>query len=157
MWAEEIGIAYPKEEIYNMWETVLLNQFHDILPGTSIKEVYEVTKSEYAEIESQIKNLTDERIKALAGHVHGDLVLFNTLSFVRDDIAVVDMDIDAPSLVDEKGNIVPLQRTHDDKLMPRGRYSSEGIQTYDISSQKADGENVFSILRCMKPHAIRLQ
>lgn len=146
VWAEEIGIAYPKEEIYNMWETVLLNQFHDILPGTSIKEVYEVTKREYAEIESQIKNLTDERIKALAGHVHGDLVFFNTLSFVRDDIAVVDMDIDAPSLVDEKGNIVPLQRTHDDKLIAYVEgVPAKGYKAYDISSQKTDVKEVFNI------------
>ena len=33
-----------------MWKTVLLNQFHDILPGSSIHEVYEVTKREYEEL-----------------------------------------------------------------------------------------------------------
>ncbi|MCC9085645.1 hypothetical protein LOS25_15685 [Enterococcus faecium] len=33
--------AYPKVEIFNMWETVLRNQFHDIIPGSSIKEVYQ--------------------------------------------------------------------------------------------------------------------
>ena len=31
-----------------MWKAILLNQFHDILPGSSIHEVYEVTKAEYA-------------------------------------------------------------------------------------------------------------
>ncbi len=146
VWAEKLGIPYPKEEIYNMWETVLLNQFHDILPGTSIKEVYEVTKKEYEEVESQIKALIDERIGALARYTQGDLVLFNTLSFVRDDIAAIDIDIDASSLVDGEGNVIPLQRTHDDKLIAYVEgIPAKGYKTYDISSQKADGENVFSI------------
>ena len=33
-----------------MWEMILTNQFHDILPCSSIHEVYEQTKKEYAEI-----------------------------------------------------------------------------------------------------------
>lgn len=36
--------SYPVEELDSMWKLVLLNQFHDILPGSAIHEVYEVTK-----------------------------------------------------------------------------------------------------------------
>ena len=39
--------AYPKSELDRMWEMILTNQFHDILPGSSIKEVYDQTKKEY--------------------------------------------------------------------------------------------------------------
>ncbi len=46
--AAKKGVAYPAEQLEKMWKTVLLNQFHDILPGSSIAEVYEVTKKEYA-------------------------------------------------------------------------------------------------------------
>ena len=45
--AEE-RMDYPLEELEAMWKTVLLNQFHDILPGSAIHEVYEVTKQENA-------------------------------------------------------------------------------------------------------------
>lgn len=31
--AEEKGVSYPKEELERMWKVILLNQFHDILPG----------------------------------------------------------------------------------------------------------------------------
>ena len=31
--------TYPREELRRLWQTLLLNQFHDILPGTSITEV----------------------------------------------------------------------------------------------------------------------
>lgn len=58
--------AYPAAEIDGLWHGILINQFHDILPGSSIHEVYEVTKKEYAEMEAQIGRLEEERIKALA-------------------------------------------------------------------------------------------
>ena len=37
-------VAYPEAEIDKLWHGILINQFHDILPGSSIHEVYEVTK-----------------------------------------------------------------------------------------------------------------
>ncbi|WP_421760860.1 alpha-mannosidase [Devosia sp.] len=44
------GQNYPAEQINTMWETVLINQFHDILPGTSIAEVYVDSDAEYGEL-----------------------------------------------------------------------------------------------------------
>ena len=43
------GGGYPQAEINNGWETILLNQFHDIIPGSSIFEVYEDSDADYAE------------------------------------------------------------------------------------------------------------
>nr|AIA86403.1 alpha-mann_mid [uncultured Roseburia sp.] len=47
------GIPYPKDKLDSMWKTVLRNQFHDILPGSAIEEVYEVTKAEYGQIKKK--------------------------------------------------------------------------------------------------------
>jgi len=44
------NISYPKEEIDKNWKKLLRNEFHDILPGSSIKEVYEDTEKELKEI-----------------------------------------------------------------------------------------------------------
>ncbi len=41
------GIAYPKARIDQLWKTLLINQFHDIIPGSSICEVYQRTEGEY--------------------------------------------------------------------------------------------------------------
>ena len=49
-----------------MWKTILLNEFHDILPGSSIHEVYEVTKAEYAALEEKIAHMEKERLALLA-------------------------------------------------------------------------------------------
>ncbi len=40
---------YPAAALDRLWKTLLINQFHDILPGSSIRAVYETTEKEYAE------------------------------------------------------------------------------------------------------------
>ena len=47
-------LPYPADETDRLWKGILINQFHDILPGSSIHEVYEVTKQEYAAMEEKI-------------------------------------------------------------------------------------------------------
>ena len=42
--------AYPAAELEAAWKLVLLNQFHDIIPGSSVREVYEDSDQDYAEI-----------------------------------------------------------------------------------------------------------
>src|SRR5690606_5564183 len=44
------GAPYPYEELDAAWETVLLQQFHDILPGTSIAWVHREAERRYAEV-----------------------------------------------------------------------------------------------------------
>ena len=116
-----LGLEYDAEEIYNSWETILLNQFHDILPGSSIKEVYEVTKVEYADLEKRAAERIQEKITAIANAVkakENDLVLFNSLSFDRSDAAVIPSEgfEGVTAFTDAAGNSYPVQRTEDNKL-----------------------------------------
>ena len=83
--AAKKGVAYPAEQLEKMWKTVLLNQFHDILPGSSIAEVYEVTKKEYAELAEEGNALLQERMQAVAGEGDG-VTVFNTTGFASRDI-----------------------------------------------------------------------
>ncbi len=107
----ENTLPYPAEELEKMWKTTLLNQFHDILPGSSIHEVYEVTKAEYAEIAEKLQKLSGERLKALSGE-GGSVLLFNTTGAVRDDIVFLGA-CDAGALVDGEGHAYPVQQTAD--------------------------------------------
>lgn len=50
------GMAYPSETLAEFWELVLINQFHDILPGTSIPEVYVDSDDEYHKIFSTLSS-----------------------------------------------------------------------------------------------------
>ena len=56
------GYVYPREELDRIWKTLLLNQFHDILPGSAIAWVHRQAREEYAR---DIAHLRD--IAAAAG------------------------------------------------------------------------------------------
>ncbi|MDR0464045.1 MAG: hypothetical protein LBG94_02895, partial [Treponema sp.] len=88
-------LPYPKAALDEMWETLLLNQFHDILPGSSIKEVYDVTKLEYAQLYEKASALINERLNFLSGLSAGDLLIVNTLGFTRDDILEISCELNA--------------------------------------------------------------
>ena len=60
------GIEYPKEELEKLWKEVLLYQFHDIIPGSSIKRVYDETDVRYAYIDGEIKRIEREAFSAIS-------------------------------------------------------------------------------------------
>lgn len=124
----ENKIAYPTEELDKIWKTVLINQFHDILPGSSIKEVYEVTKEEYAEIAEKMEAMEAERTKALAGDGEG-VTIFNTTGKTRNDIVKLGS-IDAEALQDEAGNVYPVQKTKDGAVVYVENLPSKGYKTF---------------------------
>lgn len=85
------GAEYKKDELYSLWDTVLLNQFHDIIPGSSIKEVYEDSHRQYAEITEKAENELSESLRLLADNTsasQGTLV-YNSLGFERTDVITV--------------------------------------------------------------------
>jgi alpha-mannosidase len=71
------------------WKKILLNQFHDILPGTCVAEVYEECERDYAEIFALGKGLIAESTALLTsknGPAEGKgsfITVFNTLSWSR--------------------------------------------------------------------------
>src|SRR5829696_6386749 len=60
------GAEYPREELERLWKTVLLNQFHDILPGSSISEVYRDTHRELEEAVAVAEKRRDHALLELA-------------------------------------------------------------------------------------------
>jgi alpha-mannosidase len=60
------GHAYPREDIGKAWELICLNQFHDILPGSSIGPVYVDSTRDYQIIHELGKKVRDEALTALA-------------------------------------------------------------------------------------------
>src|SRR5215204_6993508 len=59
------GAPYPAEELERLWKVLLLNQFHDILPGTSISEVYQDAHRQLEETVSGAERLRDEALHGL--------------------------------------------------------------------------------------------
>ncbi len=59
------GLVYPAAELERLWKLVLLNQFHDIIPGSSIAEVYEDSAVQYAEVLANGAALREQALSAL--------------------------------------------------------------------------------------------
>jgi alpha-mannosidase len=129
----DAGLAYPVDALDALWKTLLLNQFHDILPGSSIKEVYDVTKIEYEQMQETAEALLTERITALAKQ--GDsAVLFNTLDGTRDDLVLIP-GIDGSLLAGPDGQKYPLQQTKDGALAFVKGIPSKGYQSYKVLTE----------------------
>ena len=135
--AKKKGISYPKETLERMWKVILLNQFHDILPGSAIHEVYEVSKKEYEELLCKAHELIGERTKALAGEGDG-ITVFNTLGFVRDDVVTLPEGCDAEALEDADGVIYPVQHTNDGAVVSLKKLPSKGSRTYKKAKIEKD-------------------
>lgn len=67
------GVEYPQRELDEAWRTVLLQQFHDILPGTSIAWVHEEAEERYREVERALESLIGRALAALAGEGDAEL------------------------------------------------------------------------------------
>lgn len=62
------GLAdYPADQLTRVWKTVLLQQFHDILPGSSIAWVHREAADNYALLEAELEELITHRLSLLGG------------------------------------------------------------------------------------------
>ena len=76
---------YDEVGIQNTWSRVLHNQFHDIIPGSSIREVYDGTDMDYRQIFSYCDTLIAGKLKGLARGVRAEkgTLVYNSLGFQR--------------------------------------------------------------------------
>ncbi len=70
-----LGRPYPRAELKELWELVLLQQFHDILPGSSIAWVHADAERNYAAIAERAERLVTEAGEALVGRGEQALLL----------------------------------------------------------------------------------
>ena len=79
------GTDYPYETLDRIWKLVLLQQFHDILPGSSIHWVHREAAANYAAVAAELEELIADAVRALAGD--GDVRLaFNTAPHARNGV-----------------------------------------------------------------------
>jgi alpha-mannosidase len=82
---------YPQESLERLWKVILLNQFHDIIPGSSINRVYKECHLQYdaAEVElKELRKLGESKLVELAttNKNKSGLLVYNSLSWNREEI-----------------------------------------------------------------------
>lgn len=75
------NFAYPHADLNRAWQLLCLNHFHDILPGSSIGEVYVESLGHHAEIARIAQSVQDAALGAFGAE--GGLIVFNPTSFPR--------------------------------------------------------------------------
>ncbi|HEV3101566.1 MAG TPA: glycoside hydrolase family 38 C-terminal domain-containing protein [Candidatus Dormibacteraeota bacterium] len=85
MWSVASGGAYPTKELGALWRTLLLNQFHDILPGSSIDWVYEEAERDLAHVMERAAGIGESAMSAIVGEGE-QLVAFNSTSHPRTEV-----------------------------------------------------------------------
>lgn len=94
------GTAYPKTELEDAWKKVLFNQFHDILPGTSVPEVFAEANQAWQEVEQVGAEALDGALRAIASHIAFPdppqpdalpVIVFNSLNWQRSEVVTVSL------------------------------------------------------------------
>ncbi|WP_017655007.1 alpha-mannosidase [Fortiea contorta] len=89
------GAKYPQVEIEQAWKQVLFQQFHDILPGSSITQVYQDALPEWQQVETVGTKILQESLLAIASHAilppppHPQaqaIFIFNALNWERSQV-----------------------------------------------------------------------
>ncbi|MEH2260407.1 alpha-mannosidase [Nostoc sp.] len=92
------GVTYPKAEIEVAWKLVLFQQFHDILPGSSITQVYTDALPQWQQVEQVGTKILQESLLAIASHITLSeppkpdslpIFVFNSLNWQRSEVVFV--------------------------------------------------------------------
>ncbi|MEH2029542.1 MAG: alpha-mannosidase [Nostoc sp.] len=92
------GVTYPKAEIEAAWKLVLFQQFHDILPGSSITQVYTDALPQWQQVEQLGTKILQESLLAIASHITLSeppkpdslpIFVFNSLNWQRSEVISV--------------------------------------------------------------------
>ena len=73
--AVRTGFSYPAAELKRLWRLVLLQQFHDILPGSSIAWVHQDAERNYAAVGAQLEVIIADAAAAVLGAGDTDFLL----------------------------------------------------------------------------------
>ncbi|MCX6557139.1 MAG: glycosyl hydrolase-related protein [Candidatus Aminicenantes bacterium] len=155
-----LGGKYPKEKMEENWKSALTLQFHDILPGSSITPVYRDALETFKTVQEDLGRLKDGALEKIASNINTaalpgtPLLVFNPLSWERDDVVTLSIPISAISflkgyhdlqLLDEVGHDIVFQ------ISPMESCSCREIEISFIASKVPPlGYRVYSLVPAPK-------
>ena len=105
--------AYPGAELERLWKLVLLNQFHDIIPGSSVREVYVDSDRDYAEIRASGAKLVEAALVRIGSKMDtsgmsSPMAVFHN-STVPSQVSVPWSDAEVPNSIETPDAVLPVQ------------------------------------------------
>ena len=122
LWSSLSG-TYDREKFQRLWKVVLKDQFHDVLPGSAIRDVYKVAYKELEDVIGEAKRLKEEALRKMIGDGN-DLFVCNSLPWERTE------------LVDAEGSMVLT------KAVPMGCTKVLPVENNRVSVREENGSLV---------------
>lgn len=126
--------CYPSEEFLRIWKLMLLNQFHDILPGSCIKEAADDALQSYKDILQSTRQIFDASCSKVFSQLNGKdsvakPVLVNTLCWPRTEVVTISDNLWGRLSVEEKSS-VNTQSAKDGNTLALVSVPSMGISAF---------------------------
>ena len=150
--------GYKNEiQFEKLWKILLKNQFHDILTGSCVRDVYEDAIEDYLSLETELQNIEKNIFSYFNNNIHVDnneLLVFNPNSFQWDDLLSLDQNYINKNYNSIKMNdeIVPLQRD-DDKLY----FKANNLKQFEINKIKLSKNNIQKYENNLKSNKYKLE
>lgn len=103
-----LGGEYAQNQLHDAWECVLLHQFHDIIPGSSIREVYEDSHVNYTKAEAKANEVRDNALATIVKEEMNVYSVYSTNSFGGKELVWIPETAEG-NFVDENGNLLETQ------------------------------------------------
>ena len=138
-----VDYAYPHAELKRAWQLLCLNQFHDILPGSSISEVYADSAQDYKTIYEIGDQVRAQALGTVAERLPlgSDFIVMNPTSFGGRNIALLPERLAAGETIVETANdlLLRTQTVHDGTLVELPEMAALGVAGLSICNKPATG------------------
>ena len=135
--ATMFGRKYNSAALEDAWRLTMFNQFHDILPGSSIRQVYIDATGTHKEAQRIGHHELDGSVTAISNAVNTSsvrrgtpLVVYNPLAWERSEVVhytLPDGDMNSYIIEDVKGKEVPSQMVKIDRYTQEIMFRAEGV------------------------------
>ncbi len=142
LWGSLSGERYDLAEVERAWKTLLLQQFHDIIPGSGIHWVYEDAARAHEDVARVANEVAGQAMGRIAADVDTSgcrhpVVIFNSLSHDRDETVLVDAPVELAVAQAPDGSRAPVQRDGNGRVLVRARVPACGWAVYDLTDGTA--------------------
>ena len=135
--------SYPVKDFHEAWKIALRNQFHDIIPGSSIHEVYEDSTEEYRKANEILDAIEKNALKVLTRDAASTVTVVNNSSFAGEGIVTVKGFEDKEgSWLSADGKELPAVRTENGWLVKVSGVEPTGFTT--LTFKEGTGAESFS-------------
>ncbi|MEB3356109.1 MAG: alpha-mannosidase [Synechococcales bacterium] len=141
---------YPRERLEAAWKSVLFNQFHDILPGSAIPEVYAEVNPVWQAVAAESQQVIQQSLGAIAPHITlptppianaRPLLIFNSLNWLRSEVVAFPLPdssaTDGWQVYDTDGQSQPSQ------VQPRGGLNEAELLLFRAEKVPSLGYRLF--------------